>query len=171
MVKPAKIEAVDELKQTLSEAKGVFFADFQGLDVAQANQLRNRCREAGVRFKVFKNTLVRRAVDDSVRESLLPFLNGPTAVASSATDEVTPAKVISDFVKEFERPVLKAGLVDGKVMNGAQVQVLATLPSREVLLGRFAVGLKSPVQKLATALASPMGKLARSLKQVAEQKA
>jgi len=171
MARADKIETIEQLKATLAGAKGVYFADFQGMNVAQATQLRNRCREAGVRFQVVKNTLARRAVEGEVREALLPFLTGPTAIATSEADEVVPAKVIADFVKEFERPSLKAGLVDGRVMGTEQVLVLAQLPGREVLLARFAGGLRAPVQKLHTALASPLKKLAMALTQVAEQKA
>ena len=169
-VRPEKLETVRRIKEKLAAAKGVYFANFQGLDVAQATELRNKCRAANVEFEVVKNTMLERAVDGDLRERLLPFFAGPTAVATSTEDEVIPAKLISDFMKEFEKPELKAGLVDGKVMNKDQVLVLATLPGREVLLGRFAVGLKSPVQKLHSALSSPLQKLAMGLKQVAEQK-
>lgn len=170
MPKPNKTQKVEQLKEKLSAAKGIYFADFQGLNVAQANELRGRCRAAGVSFEVVKNTLARRAVDDSVRDALATTLTGPTAIAISNDDEITPAKVIADFVKEFEKPRIKAGLVDGRVMDEAQVGVLAKLPSREVLLGRFAGGLKSPLSKLHAALSSPMQKLAVALKQVAEEK-
>jgi large subunit ribosomal protein L10 len=171
MAKQDKVQTVETLRERLSRAKGTFFADFQGMDVASASRLRAKCREAGVEFQVVKNTLARRALDESLRSSLDTALTGPTAVATSADDEVIAAKVIADFCKEFERPVLKAGIVDGRAMNQAQVTVLAKLPSREVLLGRFAAGLKSPVQKLHSALSSPLTKLAMALKQVAEQKA
>ena len=170
MLKPDKLKTVERLREKLSSAKGIYFADYQGLDVAKVTELRTRCREAGVSFEVVKNTLTRRAVDDSLREVLLPVLTGPTAIAISNDDEVTPAKVIADFIKEFERPQLKGGLVDGRFMDEAQVGVLSRLPSREVLLARFAVGLKSPVQKLHSALSSPLQKLARALNQIAEQK-
>jgi large subunit ribosomal protein L10 len=171
MVKPHKIETVEDLRTKLSEAKGVYLADFQGMDVAAATELRNRCRAAGVEFRVVKNTLARRAFDDSVRAGMEPHLVGPTAIATSATDEIVPAKVISDFMKEFERPAFKAGLVGGRVMSREQVSVLAQLPGREVLLGRLVGGLKSPMQKLHSALSSPLRNLAAVLKQVSEQKA
>jgi large subunit ribosomal protein L10 len=171
MAKPKKVETVEKLRERLSEAKGTFFADFQGMDVAAASRLRARCREAGVQFQVVKNTLARRALDESLRASLDSILTGPTAVATSRDDEIIAAKVISDFCGEFERPVLKAGIVEGRIVSRAQVNVLAKLPSREVLLGRFAAGLMSPVQKLHSALSSPLLKLATALKQVAEQKA
>ena len=169
MPKPKKIETVEMIKSRLASAKGVYFADFQGMNVAQATELRNRCRESGVSFQVVKNTMVRRALDDSTQAALADVLTGPTALATSEVDEVLPAKVISDFVKEFERPVLKAGIIEGRVMSGEQVRVLAKLPGREVLLGQFVGGLKSPVQKLHAALSSPLRGLATALKQVAEK--
>lgn len=170
MVRPEKLETVKRLKEKLAASRSVYFADYQGLDVAQATDLRNRCREAGVEFEVVKNRLLERAVADDLRELLLPALTGPTAIATSVEDEVVPAKVIADFMKEFEKPTLKGGIVDGKFVDQAQARILAMLPSREVLLGRFAGGLKSPVQKLHSALSSPLQKLAMALTQVAEQK-
>jgi large subunit ribosomal protein L10 len=171
MAKPNKIEKVAELKERLGAAKGIYLTDFQGMNVAMATDLRNRCRAAGVRFEVVKNTLTRRALDESVRAALEPFLNGPTAVATSEGDEIAAAKVIADFIKEFERPVIKAGVVEGRVIDGVRVTELAKLPSKQVLLGRLLGGLKSPVQKLHSALSSPLRNLASVLKQVAEKPA
>jgi len=120
---------------------------------------------------VVKNTLARRAFDESVREAIEPHLVGPTAVALSTEDEVLAAKVIADFMKEFGHPVFKAGLVDGRVVPEDQVKRLAALPGRDVLLGMLVSGLKSPVQKLHSVLSSPLRNLAAVLKQVSEQKA
>jgi large subunit ribosomal protein L10 len=171
MAKPQKIEVVDSLKTRLENAKGIYLADFQGMDVAAATKLRVKCRQSGVHFQVVKNTLVRRAFEEPVRGALDPYLNGPTAVAISDTDEILPAKVLADFMKEFERPVFKAGVLEGRVIDAVQVKTLADLPGREVLLSRLLSGLKSPVQKLHSALSSPLRDLATVLKQVADQKA
>jgi large subunit ribosomal protein L10 len=171
MAKPQKAEVVGDLRTQLESAKGVYFADFQGMDVATATKLRVKCRQSGVHFQVVKNTLVRRAFDDPVRAALDPYLHGPTAVAISATDEILPAKVLADFMKEFEKPVFKAGVLEGRVINAAQVTTLAALPGRDVLLGRLLSGLKSPIQKLHSALSCPLRNLATVVKQVAEQKA
>jgi large subunit ribosomal protein L10 len=171
MAKDDKIKAVETLRTSLASAKGVYFADFQGMDVATATRLRVRCREAGVTFHVVKNTLTRRALEPGVREELDPVLQGPTAIAISETDQIVAAKVLNDFIKEFEKPVFKAGLVDGRVIGKREVETLAKLPGRDVLLSRFAGGLKSPLVRLHTALSSPLSKLAVALKQVAEQKA
>jgi large subunit ribosomal protein L10 len=169
MAKQTKIDKVEQLRTRIAEAKGVYLADFRGMNVAQATELRNRCREAGVEFEVVKNTLTKRAMDDSLRAGMEPFLHGPTAIATSSADEVAPAKIIADFIKEFQKPELKAGIVDGNVLDGAQVQMLATLPGKDVLLGRLVGGLKSPIQKLHSALSSPLRNLAAALHQVAEK--
>jgi len=158
-----KEEAVEDLKSAISRAKGVYLADFQGMTVARSTELRSRCRRAGVRFSVVKNTLARRAFAGQVQGDIDSFLVGPTAIALSERDEITAAKILADFLKEFERPVFKAGVVDGKV--------LASLPGKDVLLGMLVSGLKSPVQMLHSALSSPLRNLGSVLKQVAEAKA
>ncbi|NNF06275.1 MAG: 50S ribosomal protein L10 [Candidatus Eisenbacteria bacterium] len=171
MVKQYKVDKVEQLRERIGNSKGSYLADFQGMDVAMATELRNRCREAGVHFEVVKNTLTLRALNDDVREDLRPFLNGPTAIATSDADEVVAAKIINDFIKEFEMPTLKGGLIDGKVVDGDQAQTLAKLPSKEVLLGQLIGGLKSPIQKLHGALSSPLRNLASVLKQAADKQA
>jgi large subunit ribosomal protein L10 len=172
MAKQTKIDAVERIRAKLTSAKGTYLADFQGMDVAQATELRNRCREAGVEFEVVKNTLTLRAVEDeTLRAALEPHLAGPTALATSAEDEIAAAKVISEFIKEFEKPAFKAGVIDGKVMDAGQVAVLAKLPGKDVLLGKLVGGLKQPVQMLHGALSAPLRDLAQVLKQVSEKKA
>jgi len=166
-----KEEAVEDLKSAISRAKGVYLADFQGMTVARSTELRSRCRRAGVRFSVVKNTLARRAFAGQVQGDIDSFLVGPTAIALSERDEITAAKILADFLKEFERPVFKAGVVDGKVLGPDQVKVLASLPGKDVLLGMLVSGLKSPVQMLHSALSSPLRNLGSVLKQVAEAKA
>lgn len=171
MAKQDKIQAVETLRENFSAAKGIYFADFQGMDVATATKLRVKCRAAGVKFHVVKNTLVRRALDPAVRDALDPVLQGPTAIATSDADEIVPAKVLNDFIKEFEKPAFKAGLLEGRVLGKSEVETLAKLPGRDVLLARFAGGLKAPMGRLHTALSSPLTKLALALKQVAEKMA
>jgi len=170
MTTQKKIDKVTQLKETIAAAKGAYLADYQGMDVGMATELRNRCRDAGVRFEVVKNTLTLRALDDDIRSDLEPYLQGPTALATSETDEIAAAKVLAEFMKEFKKPVLKAGLVDGRVVGDDKVMVLAKLPGKDVLLGMLVGGLKSPLQKLHGALSSPLRNLASVLKQTAEQK-
>lgn len=172
MAKQYKVDAVEKIKTQLDEAKGAYLADFKGMDVTMATELRNRCREAGVSFNVVKNTLTLRAVEDeNLKNDLAPYLAGPTALATSDTDEIAAAKVISEFIKEFELPVFKAGIIDGKVMDADQVTTLAKLPGKEVLLGKLVGGLKQPMQMLHGALSAPLRDLAAVLKQVSDNKA
>jgi len=168
-MRPEKVEIVNAMEAKLKDAKGVCLADFSGMTVASLSELRNRCRANKVEFKVFKNTLTRRALAEELREPFDPYLFGPTALAISMVDEVTPAKVLADFSKEFQAPRIKAGLVGGRVYDEAAIKELAQLPGKDVLLGRLVGGLKSPVQKLHSALSSPLRNLATVLKQVSEK--
>ena len=167
-----KVELVNEMEAKLRDAKGVCVADFTGMTVATLSELRNRCRAQNVEFKVIKNTLARRALREDLRAPFDPYLQGPTAIVISLVDEVAPAKVLTTFAKEFnQQPRIKAGMVTGKVYNEAEVKALASLPGKDVLLGQLIGGLKSPLQKLHSALSSPVRNLAMVLKQVAEKPA
>ena len=168
-MRPEKVELVQVMGAKLRDAKGVCLADFTGMTVERLSNLRVRCRKAGVEFKVIKNTLTRLALAEELRVPMDPYLVGPTAVALSLTDEVAAAKVLADFAKEFQSPRIKAGLVAGRVYNEAAINELAKLPSKEILLSRMIGGLKSPVQKLHSALSSPVRNLAMVLSQVAEK--
>ena len=169
-MRPEKVTFVNEMEAKLRDAKGVAVADFTGMTVATISVLRNRCRAQNIEFKVIKNTLARRALREDLRKPFDEYLQGPTALAISLVDEVAPAKVLATFAKEFNsQPRIKAGLVTGKVYNEAEMKALATLPSKEVLLSQLIGGLKSPVQKLHSALSSPLRNLATVLKQVAEK--
>jgi len=167
-----KVTLVGEMEEKLRDAKGVLVADFTGMTVATISELRNRCRAQNIEFKVIKNTLARRALREDLRGPFDPYLQGPTALAISMTDEVAPAKVLATFAKEFaSQPRIKAALVGGKIYNEADVKALAALPGKEVLLSMLIGGLKSPVQKLHSALSSPLRNLATVLKQVSEKPA
>lgn len=107
MKRNGKAELVDDLQAAIAEAKGIYITDFQGMSVAHATELRVRCRAAGVRFQVVKNTLAKRAFAGKAEGDLDSMLCGPTAVALSDADEIVAAKVIADFLKEFERPAFK----------------------------------------------------------------
>jgi large subunit ribosomal protein L10 len=129
----------------LRGARGVYLADFSGMDVAQVTQLRKNCREQKVRFHVVKNTLLRRAFEVNGFSQLDEYLAGPTGVVFSTENEVAPAKILSDFAKQHERPRIKAAIVDGRLFDGKQVAVLAALPSREVLLSQVLATLIAPM--------------------------
>jgi large subunit ribosomal protein L10 len=133
VVDPAKVEAVEELRDKLARAKAVVFADFRGSTVAQMNKLRNRLRDEQVEFRVIKNTLARRAVADTPLAEATVFFEGPTSVALSYDDVMVPAKVLSDYAKREDSFELKGGLLEGRTLDSEAVRRLAELPSREVL--------------------------------------
>ena len=125
--------------------------DYRGLNVAQVTELRKQLREAGVEFKVFKNTLVRRAAEVAGVEAINEFLTGPNAIAFSKEDVIAPAKIINEFAKKNEKLEIKAGIIEGTVASVEDVKALAELPSREGLLSMLLSVLQAPVRNFALA--------------------
>lgn len=164
-----KAQVVAEIKEKFQNSTGVVLADYRGLTVTQVTQLRAQLREAGVEYRVLKNTLVRRAAQEVGIEGLEPYLEGPTAVAFSA-DPVAGAKILSEFAKTSKNFVIKAGVVEGKVINEAGVKALADLPSREVLLAQVLRGIQAPLAGMANVLQGPIRKLGYALEEVRKLK-
>lgn len=158
----AKVElkqpVVDEISDLLKDAKAVVLADYRGLTVEQDTQLRKTMRNAGVVYKVYKNTMVKRAISGTPFEALAKDLEGPTAVAISSTDAAAPAKNLYEFAKKADKLELKSGVVEGTYYDNKTISVIATIPSREELLG-----------KLLGSIQSPIANFARVIKQVAEK--
>jgi len=140
-----KALVVAQIREKLAGAKAAVLVDYRGLTVEQDTELRRNMRQAGVEYKVLKNTLVRRAADELGLSQIDPFLNGPTAVAISATDPVAPAKLISECIKKTNKMTLKAGYVEGKYCDAAALEAIASLPSREVLLAKMLGSLNAPL--------------------------
>ena len=159
----AKVELkqpiIDEISASLDGARGVVLVDHRGLTVEQDTALRRALREAGVSYKVFKNTLVKRAIKGTGFEGLESYLEGPSALASSKTDATAPARVLCDFAKTHDKLEIKAGVIEGTDYDAAGVKVIATIPSREVLLSRLLGSMKSPIANFA-----------RVVNQIAEKK-
>ena len=145
---------VAQMKDTLSEAKGAVLVGYSGLTVAQATDLRRRFLAEGVEYKVIKNTLTRIAANELGLEGFTEHLEGPTALASSKEDAVAPARIIEKFIKETEREVVtvKAGIVEGEVMDAAGIKVIANLPNREGMLSMLLSVLQAPVRNVAYAI-------------------
>ncbi|HEY3375287.1 MAG TPA: 50S ribosomal protein L10 [Candidatus Aquicultor sp.] len=171
MARPEKEASVQEIKEKIEKATSVILTDYRGLNFQQISDLRNKLRAQGIEYKVFKNTLARIAVRELDLSDLDAYLVGPTAMAISYDDPVAPAKTLSDFARTAKLLELKGGVVEGKIVNMEQVQSLATIPSREVLLAMFMGALKSPLYGLAGSLNQITAGLARALSQVAAQKA
>ena len=167
-----KQELVTEMHERLARAKAVFLADFRGMDVGKATTLRNELRGASVEYKVFKNTLLERASQGTDMECLSPYLTGPTAIAISYDDPVSAAKVLSKFAKDPQgKFVLKVGVLSGKLLDVKQIQALAELPSREVLLAKMLGSMQAPATNFVGVLAALPGSLVRALDAIRAQKA
>ena len=139
------VKNLEAATESLRGARGVYLADFSGMNVANMTQLRKQCREQKVQFHVVKNTLLKRAFEVNGFSQLDDFLAGPTGVVFSKENEVAPAKILADFAKVHERPRIKAAIVDGKLFDSKQVGLLAALPSREVLLSQVLGTLIAPM--------------------------
>ena len=166
-----KEAVVTEIREKFEASKTVILADYRGLNVAEVTELRKKMREAGVDYKVLKNTMTSRAAKAANIEGLDEYLAGPTALAFSYQDYVAPAKILTDFAKDHKKLELKAGILDGQVINLESVKSLAELPSREVLLGKLAGLFQAPVRGLVTVLAGPLRNFAYAVEAVRKQKA
>ncbi|OQX85374.1 MAG: 50S ribosomal protein L10 [Candidatus Latescibacteria bacterium 4484_7] len=170
MVQPGKIERVEDLKGLLESAKSIVLNDFTGLNVKDISELRKKCRENNVTFKVVKNTLAKRAIAELRIDELEPMFEGPTAIAVSAEDEVAPAQVLKKFADDYELPRLKGGYIAGHIYDAKEIERLASLPSKEVLLAQVVGTMQAPLRGLVTVLdASPRG-LVQVLNAIAEKR-
>lgn len=166
-----KREVVEAISDKMKAAKAMVFADYRGLTVEQDTQLRNALRKAGVDYKVVKNTLTRFAANENGLNGLDTYLNGPTAMASSDSDPVAPAKVLSEFAKKYDKLEIKVGVVEGKIIDPNGVQALAELPSREVLVARVLAGFNAPISGFVNVLNGNLRGLVVALNAIAEKKA
>jgi large subunit ribosomal protein L10 len=149
MSKTERQATVESLTELLKGSPNVFVTDFSGLNVLRMTELRRRLRVAGVEYVVVKNTLAQRAFAANGVHALDEHLAGPTGLVLSGQDALAGAKVLSDFAKEFEKPAIKIGLVDGRPVTPEQVKRLADLPPREVLLAQLAGYLQAPMAQFA----------------------
>ncbi|MTT32779.1 50S ribosomal protein L10 [Terrilactibacillus sp. BCM23-1] len=147
----AKKQVVSEIADKLKNSVSTIVVDYRGLDVAEVTELRKQLREAGVEFKVYKNTLIRRATAEVELTDLDGVLTGPTAVAFSSEDVVAPAKVLHTFAKEHDALEIKGGIIEGNYAALEQIQALADLPSREGLLSMLLSVLQAPIRNFALA--------------------
>jgi len=159
----AKVElkqpVVAEIAELLKGAKAVVLADYRGLTVDEDTRLRKQLREAGVIYKVYKNTMINFAVKGTELEGLCKHLEGPTAIAVSKEDAAAPAKMLFTFAKDAKALELKAGYVDGTYYDEEGIKIIATIPSRDELLAKLLGSIQSPVTNFA-----------RVIKQIAENK-
>jgi large subunit ribosomal protein L10 len=158
----AKIELkqpiVEEIKAQLQDAQTAVIVDYRGLTVEQDTRLRKELREAGVVYKVYKNTMVRRAIEGTEFDALKDDLEGPNAIAISKEDATAPARILAKFAKEAEALEIKSGIVEGTYYDKDGIKAISSIPSREELLSKLLGSLQSPITNFA-----------RVLQQIAEQ--
>ncbi|MBO7508566.1 MAG: 50S ribosomal protein L10 [Clostridia bacterium] len=147
-----KKKVVDEIKEKLSKAKSAVFVSFAGTNVEDETKLRASVRETKGEYKVYKNTLILRALADMGVNGVDEYLHGTTAVAMNYDDEISVAKAVTEAQNDNEKLVVKFGLMNGKVVDDKYVKAIAKIPPREALLAQLAFLLKAPMQKLAIGL-------------------
>jgi large subunit ribosomal protein L10 len=143
--KAVKVEKVAVLRDKFTAAKGAILSDYRGLNVQQMADLRGRLREVAVELQVVKNTLARRAADETDFVQLVDYFVGPTSIAFTANDVVAMAKALTEYAKTEPKLAIRAGLVEGKVISPKEVTALAELPPRDILLARLLASMQSPV--------------------------
>ncbi len=166
----SKSETVEALKGVIVAQRGAVVAENRGLTVAEITALRKKLREVRAEVRVVKNTLIRRASEGLPFEQLSGSFKGPTAIAFTQGDPVALAKAMKEFAGASPKVALKAGYLDGRALTAKEVEALADVPSREVLLSRLVGGLSSPVRRLVQALSGPQCKLVYALDAVCKQK-
>ncbi len=146
-----KKHIVGEISDKLKNSVSTIVVDYRGLDVSEVTELRKQLREAGIDFKVYKNTMVRRAAEEAGLEGLNEFLTGPNAIAFSTEEVVAPAKILNSFAKEHEALEIKAGVIEGTITSVEDVKAIAELPNREGLLSMLLSVLQAPMRNFALA--------------------
>ena len=149
----AKIEIkkpiVEEISAAIKDAQSVVLVDYRGLTVAQDTELRKQLREAGITYKVYKNTMMNFAFKGTDFEALAPFLDGPSAVAISTTDATAPARVLAKFAQTANNLEIKAGVVEGTLYDANGMKAISSIPSREELLSKLLGSIQSPIANFA----------------------
>jgi large subunit ribosomal protein L10 len=165
-----KKETVKEIAGMLEGARGVVVADFTGLTVENVSELRRRLRGENVQFRVVKATLARRAVEGSDCEALLPALEGPCGVAVHKEDPTSAARVIEEFIKEFQKGSYRGGMAEGRYVDETGVKALAKIPPRDELIAKLLGTIQGPINGLVWTLNGLVRQLVATLDAVAKQK-
>jgi len=171
MNRDKKGEVVEQLTERLSQSPNIYLTDFTGVTVKSITDFRRKLRAAGVEYTVVKNTLAKRAFEAASVSGVDDVMAGPTALVFAGEDPVAAAQILAEFSKEHESFSVKAGLVEGQRVSGADVKKLASLPSREELLGQMAGLMQGPLQSFVGALDGLLYQMAGVLEALREQRA
>lgn len=171
LTRTQKNEKVQDLSQALQSSNGLYLADLSGMSVEVVTRFRQACRDKNVQIEVIKNTLIARATEGTQFEPIRPYLEGPTAVlVSSSDDAVAPARVLDKFIRENKLPKIKAACLEGIVYDEEGVKQLSNLPTRDELIAMLARALNAPLTNLAGVLNATARNLAHVLQEVAKKK-
>lgn len=172
LTKEQKAGILDSMISDMKDAKSVVFADFQGVSVKDFQALRSQLREAGVKFKVAKKTLIRLAAKDQGFEEIpAEVLEGPVGAAFSMEDEIVAAKLLHDFAKKNENLKLRGAIFEGKILSIAETKQLALIPGKDELIGKFIYLIKSPISGFHGVLNNTLAGFVRALDAVAKKQA
>ncbi|MBN1481737.1 50S ribosomal protein L10 [candidate division KSB1 bacterium] len=173
MPQPEKIKKVDEIAESLKQAKGVFLTDFSGLSVEEITQLRREFRKADVSYVVVKNTLAKRSCQQVGLNSMLQYLNGPTGLALAHVDPVAPVRVIVDFLKMHKakgKPEIKGAVVEGQMLTAEEAEAMKNIPPRHVLIAQVVGGIAAPLTGLVGGLQGVIRNLVYTLDAIRDKK-
>ena len=165
-----KKKIVEDIHKKFSESKVVILTDYKGLNVEKINELRGKLKESGVEYKVVKNTLLVRASEETDISLIKDSFKGPSAVALSCDDPVTPAKILTEFAEDHEALEIKIGIINGKILDLSAIKKLSALPSREVLLGSLLSVMSGVPTAFVRALNDMPKRLLNVLQAIKEQK-
>ena len=147
-------EALKALTEKFKSMKGMIMTEYHGLSVSQISDLRNQLRKSGCEYLVVKNTISKIALKEIGMESANEYFDGPTAIVIEGEDPVSPAKIVSEFAKKNEKFVIKAGILDGKVIELNEIKALASLPTKEVLIGKMLGSMNAPISNFVGVLSA-----------------
>lgn len=150
--KQQKQVIIDEIKAKLETAQSAVVIDYMGITVEQADAMRKKLREANVDYTVYKNTLMKRAIEGTAFAPLSDVLEGPSAIAISSEDATAPARTLNEIIKDYKKMEFKAGIVEGEFYDKAGIEQIAEIPSRDVLIAKFMGSIQSPVSKFVRTL-------------------
>jgi large subunit ribosomal protein L10 len=168
MARAEKEKTVEELAEMLKKAQAVVLSDFTGLNVEQMAELRRRCRESQVVYRVVKNTLARFAASKADLEPLIPYLTGPNGFTFGYDDPAAPARVINGFAKDSKKLTIKGGIYQGEIIGPDQVKRIATLPGKDVLLSQLLMQMNAPISSFAEVLRSMLRQFLHVLTQIGQ---
>lgn len=171
LTKKQKESAVEALADEIGRHSVILLSDFTGMSVETATEIRRRFREESVKFRVVKNSLARRALQEIGASALAEHLTGPNAVVLSESDPVGPAKILVEFEKKNDTPKIRTGWVDATIVSAAEIRRMADLPSREQLLAQIAAGFQAPVSNFARLMSEMLRRLVSTLDEVGKSKA